>query len=259
MPETAEEKAVRESAEAVQRESAARAAGEKNTPPAPPQEITYELPDKTIVKGKSWEEIAQKTAEMKAETARSLRDREEQIRKMKQPRETREMVADPGQKKFDKAYAHELFLENPLEYQKYVNSFDATYQQVLNEVSIQSQIREIGIFHQNVPEFAGGNDDAAVLMEQLREDNLPVTAANLEAAFRSAVRAGKLVELNEEGGEEEAAPEKPEKKHGPTPRTGSSRSDASVTPDMDQWANEAPLEDLKASILRADAALRSKQ
>lgn len=261
MPKTAEEIAVEQSVKEIQDSKPP-----ENKPPAstPPSEIVYELPDKTVIKGKDWEEVARKTGETKVETSRALRDREEQLRR--RPQETREIVQDTTRPQFSKTKYQELFLDDPVAAANYLDASRygitpdkvvSTWQETLNEVSVQRQIREIAIFHDNVPSFAGGNEAAKVLMEQLKEQNKAITADNLEAAFYAAVRAGKLEEVEAEVADEkdDASATRGRK----TPPSGGSRGgDTSAPPDVAQWAEGASLDDLKKAILTSDAALRQK-
>jgi hypothetical protein len=169
----------------------------------------FKLGDGTVVKAANWEEAFNKVAEMKVNTAAAVRDREEQIRQLKeQPPATTTAAPPTNANGFDQKAYWELMNADPLAAQNYLDAFrfgvdnPAHVPQLFNEmrnVSVHSaDTMELNTFMQRNPDYPGTEEAANLLIEQLAARNAPLTADALEYEYLKAVRDGKIEPLGEE-------------------------------------------------------------
>lgn len=172
----------------------------------------YKLADGTTIKANSYEEAFQIAVDMKVNTAQALRDREEQVRQARQELEELQR-ARPGvplptnNENFDEKTYWELANKDPRLATRYALAADLGVEpdvlpQLFNEmrnVSVYSADNmEIQRFMQSNPDFPGTDEAAGLLVDRLVEQNLPLTARNLEYEYLRGVRNGEIEPLGEE-------------------------------------------------------------
>jgi hypothetical protein len=206
-------------------------AEETKTKEVTPKEVTQAMEETTaseevvlktkggeVFKGKSWEEVAQKAAQAKEDTGTALRDREGQVRTHESTiadlqratevrRETTKTSTSPqfNQQKFltdvetdaseaiTSALAHSLGYENTDELR---NDFKG----IQEATESYKENYHIAVFSQRCPDYPGGKEASAALMQGLKDRGVDFNAENLESGWNQMKRSGdfKPLEIGEQ-------------------------------------------------------------
>jgi hypothetical protein len=169
----------------------------------------FTLGDGTVVKAENWQEAFKKVAEMKVNTAAAVRDREEQIRILKeQPPSTTTTTTAIQANGFDPKAYWELMNADPMAASNYldahrfgVDSPDKVpqmFNEIVNVSTHSADTMEITAFQQMNPDFPGTPEAANLIIERLAQRNAPLTAANLDYEYLKAVRSGEIEPLQDE-------------------------------------------------------------
>jgi hypothetical protein len=195
----------------------------------------FKLADGSVVKAANWEEAFKTVADMKANTAAALRDREEQVRQRQQEldelqRAGRSMPMPDPSTGFDEKKYWELANQDPRLATRYALAADLgienpdhlplLFSEMRNVATLSADNIEINTFMQRNPDWPGNDTDADLIIQRLAEQNKPLTADNLEYEYLKSVRNGEIEPL----GEEAVAPYAPPSLGG----TGLSREDANL-------------------------------
>lgn len=166
----------------------------------------FTLGDGTVVKATSWEEAFQKVADMKQNTSAALRDREEQIRQLKEAQQAppEPIVPSAG---FDQKHYWELMNADPIKAQEYMDAnrfgVDPTqvgnlYREVFNASQYSADTYEINQFMQANPDFPGTDKASDIILNRLQEEGRPINKENLEYVYLRSVRDGLIEPISEE-------------------------------------------------------------
>jgi hypothetical protein len=168
----------------------------------------FRLGDGTVVKAGNWEEAFNKVAEMKANTAAALRDREAQIETLRAAQQAPPPNAPPPTSGFDQKAYWELMNADPVAAQNYLDAFrmgvdrpehvPLLFNEMRNVSTFSADNFEIQSFMQKNPDFPGTDEAADYLINRLAARNAPLTADGLEYEYLKGVRDGVIEPLGDE-------------------------------------------------------------
>lgn len=189
-----------------QTEEELRAALGEEAPAAPetPTKFELKLESGEVFTGDSWEDVANKVGASKSPTSIALRDREQQIRDLKAELEKRQEAPPPAPADgngFDNERFFDLWGNSPLDAIDYAIAYrlgvdPAQVASVLpytRDVTMAAGANmQTALFHQEYPDFPGGDDAAKLMTDIMNEEGLDWTSRNLGSVYGRLVSQGKL-------------------------------------------------------------------
>ena len=173
--------------------------------PATDQPLEIKLEDGSIYKGASKDEVITALGKAKVDTAKAMRDREEQVRRLEGQLEQYRTAAKPAESAapvLDTAKYYALWERDPLLAQNYLDSVrfgvadpaqvPARFNRMHDLTEDYHDKLQMATFYQRCPEYLPSNDNADLILARLQTEGRDLSAENLESAFRGLVRDGKI-------------------------------------------------------------------
>lgn len=166
--------------------------------PTEPEEYEIRLDTGEVFKGKDKDEVLQKLAKAKADATAAIRDRERQIRELKELKS--QPKAEVGSE-FNKDEYYNLFAQDPMAAFDYAMSYKLgvppedvgpALRYAYTTTQVVNAQMENAAFRMKYPDAPLGDEFANIMVERMNELGRDWTAQNLGATYLELVHEGKI-------------------------------------------------------------------